>query len=55
VGSLIAHGIATEIQRVLSHSGIPRNEEAYSQANLARDAGGSRIIEQAYTLASERA
>jgi len=53
--SLLAHGIATEIHWVPAHSGIPRNEEADHQANLARDASGTTLIEGSYTSASNRA
>ena len=53
--NLLAHGIATEIHWVPGHSGIPGNEEADRQANLARHASGSTVIEQPYTLASNRA
>jgi len=50
--SPLAHGIATEIHWVPGHSGIPGNEEADRQANLARDASGSTVIERLYTSAS---
>ena len=53
--SLLAHGIATGIHWVLGHSGIPGNEEADWQANLALDASGSTLIERPYTWASNRA
>jgi len=53
--NLLAHGIATEIHWVPGHSSIPGNEEADRQANLARDAGGSIVIERLYTSASNRA
>src|SRR5258707_1107393 len=53
--SLFAHGIATENHWVPDHSGIPGNTEAYRQANLARDASGSTVIERPYTSASNRA
>jgi len=33
--NLLAHGIASQIHRVLGHSGIPGNEEADCHANLA--------------------
>ena len=52
---LLAHVIATEILRLLAHCGIPGNEGADRQANLARDASGSTVIEQPYTFASNRA
>ena len=52
---LIAHGIATEIHWVPGHSGIPANEDADRQANLARDARGHTVIERPYTSASNRA
>jgi len=53
--NLLAHGVATEIHWVPGHSGIPGNEEADRQANLARDASGSTVIERPYTSASNRA
>jgi len=53
--SLRAHGIATEIHWVPGHSGIPGNEEADHQANLARDASGSTVIKRPYTSASNSA
>jgi len=53
--SLLGHGIATEIHWVPGHSGIPGNKEADRQANLARDASGSTVIERPYTTASNRA
>jgi len=53
--NLLAHGITSEIHRVLGHSGIPGNEEADRQANLAQDASGSTVMELLYTSASNRA
>jgi len=44
--SLLAHSITTEIHWVPGHSGIPGNEEADRQANLARDPSGITAIEQ---------
>ena len=53
--NLLAHGIATVIHWDLGQSAIPGNEEADRQANLARDASGSTVIEQPYTSVSNRA
>jgi ribonuclease HI len=53
--ALLAHGIATEIHWVPVHSGIPGNEEADHQANLARDSSGDTVIERPYTSASNTA
>jgi len=53
--SLLTHGIATEIHWVSGLSGIPGNEEADRQANLAQDASGSTVIERPYTWASNMA
>jgi len=50
--NLLAHASATEIHWVPGHSGIPGNEEADRQANLARDARGSTVIEQPYTTSA---
>jgi ribonuclease HI len=53
--SLLAHGIATVMHWVPRHCGIPGNEEADRQANIAREAKGSTIIERPYTSPSNRA
>ena len=53
--NLLAHGIATEIHWVPGHPGIPGNEEADRQANVAPDASGSAVIERPCTSASTRA
>jgi len=53
--SLLAHGSATKIHWMLGHSGIPGNKDADCQANLARDAMGSTVIEWPYNSASNRA
>jgi len=53
--SLLPYSIATEIHRVPGHSGIPGNEDPDRQANLARDASASTVIEGPYTSASKMA
>jgi hypothetical protein len=40
---------------VPAHSGIPRNQEADSQANLARDASGNTVTDRQNTSGSNRA
>jgi hypothetical protein len=44
--SILAYSILTDIHCVPGYSGIPGNEEADCQANLARDASGRTVIEQ---------
>jgi hypothetical protein len=53
--SPLAQGIPTGVHWVLGNSSIPGNEEADRQANVARDARASTVIERPYTLASNRA
>ena len=54
--SLCAHCIATELHWVPGNSGIPANDEADRQTNLAHDASGSTVIELSYyTSALNRA
>jgi ribonuclease HI len=55
VRSLLFHGIATEIHWDPGHSGIPGNEDADRQANMARNPSGSTVIERPYMSASNRA
>jgi len=55
VRSLLAQGIATKIHWLPGHSGIPADEDADFQTNLARDARGSTVKEQPYNLTSNRA
>jgi len=53
-GNVLPYTIPTEIHWVPGNSTIPRNEEANHQVSLARDATGSRVIDRAYTSASNR-
>jgi len=53
--AILAHSIKTEIHWVPGHSGIPGNEEADRQANVAREARGDTAIERPYSSASNMA
>jgi len=54
--TLLKAGIETDIHWVPGHTGIPRNEEADRQANLAREGRRSGTVrEQVYTSAANRA
>jgi len=44
--SLLPQGIASDIHTVLGHSGIPGNDEADSQLNMAQDARRSTRIQR---------
>jgi len=43
------------VKKFPGHSGIPGNEEADRQANLARDVSGNTVIERPFTSASNKA
>jgi len=53
--ALCGDGIETEIRWIPGHSGIPGNEEAVRQANVAREGRGSTVQEQAFISATNRA
>jgi len=53
--ALLAQGIKTEIHWVPVHSGIPWNEEADRQANIARQGRGVTATERPYTSAANTA
>jgi len=55
VRGLLAHGIKTEIHWVPGHSGMRGNDEAHSQANVAREAWDDMATERPYTSAAKMA
>jgi hypothetical protein len=55
VGSLLTHGITTEVHLGTGLSGIPRNKDADCHANLSQEASGSLVMERPHTSDSNRA
>jgi hypothetical protein len=55
VQALLAPSIATEIHYNMEHLGIPGNDEADSQGNLAQDAWGDMVIGWSIPSALNRA